>query len=366
MVLMKAVFRLCSLLLGGLAAFVVVELGLRMAGMGFGNSPMEPDSFLHHVHPKSYSFIQQHPSGELGGFAIEYNAEGRVYRGGKEPAPAEGTLPCRVAMMGDSFTEAGQVPYAASFAGLLEAAARGTCEVRNYGVRSYSPAIYLVQWTRDVRPWKPTHVFLLLFGNDVREDVSYLESAVVDNAGLPVAIQGPSDGWLVAQLRRSYTARFVRLIFMRVSWMWQFRNQEHTIVSGVVEENPELTDLTTGLLRELNARVRAGGAQLVLMAVPSRYRLMGDGTVKVDEDFHHKIKVWASQNDVQFLDLYDTFARGSRQDTELFFRQDIHFTQEGNALVAAIIARAYPQLFPGWQQITSRSVQAAFATSSSR
>ena len=28
--------------------------------------------------------------------------------------------------MGDSFTEAGQVPYAVSFAGLLEDAARGT------------------------------------------------------------------------------------------------------------------------------------------------------------------------------------------------------------------------------------------------
>lgn len=357
---MKGLFRAAALLAGLLLSFVVVEVGLRVAGMGFGNSPMEPDPFLHHVHPKSYRFIQQHPSGELGGFEIEYNAEGRVYRGGGDAPESGGRLPCRVALMGDSFTEAGQVPFAASFAGLLEHAARGTCDVRNYGVRSYSPAIYLVQWTRDVRPWKPTHVFLLLFGNDVREDVSYLETAEVDGRGLPTAIHGPSDGFLVSQLRKSYTARFARLIFMRLSWMWQFRDQEHTIVSGVVEENPDLTPLSTGLLRELNARVRADGARLIVMAVPSRYRLMGDGTVHVQEDFHHKIKTWASQNDVEFLDLFEAFARGSRPDVPLFFRQDIHFTEEGNALTAAVIARAFPQLFPAWPQITSRSVALAY------
>jgi lysophospholipase L1-like esterase len=262
--------------------------------------------------------------------------------------------------MGDSFTEAGQVPYETSFPGLLEDAARGTCEVRNYGVRSYSPAIYLVQWSRDVRTWKPTHVFLLLFGNDVREDVAYMDSAMVDARGMPTAIQGPSDGWLVSQLRRSYTARFGRLVWMRLNWMWQFRNQEHTIVSGVVEENPDLPKLSTDLILELNRRVRAEGARLVVMVVPSRYRLMGDGTIHVDEDFHQKVKAWAANNGVEFLDLFETFARGSSPGHPLFFRQDIHFTEEGHALAASTIARAFPELFPHGMQITSRSVQAAY------
>ena len=77
---MKILFRLAAPGLGLLVAFVIVEIGLRAAGMGFGNSPMEPDPVLHHVHPKNYSFIQQHPSGELGGFEIQYNADGRVER----------------------------------------------------------------------------------------------------------------------------------------------------------------------------------------------------------------------------------------------------------------------------------------------
>ena len=40
---MRILFRLVALGLGLLAAFVIVEIGLRAAGMGFGNSPMEPD-----------------------------------------------------------------------------------------------------------------------------------------------------------------------------------------------------------------------------------------------------------------------------------------------------------------------------------
>lgn len=362
---MKILFRLAALGLGLLLAFVIVEIGLRAAGMGFGNSPMEPDQVLHHVHPKNYSFIQQHPSGELGGFEIQYNAEGRVDRGAPREEANEG-LDCRIALMGDSFTEAGQVPYVESFAGLLEDAARGRCEVRNYGVRSYSPAIYLVQWTQDVRRWKPTDVFVLLFGNDVREDVTYMQSATVDAQGLPVAIAGPSDGWVVSQLRRSYTARFARLIYMRLSWMWQFRGQEHTIVSGVVEENPDLPQLSTTLLLALNERVRADGARLIVMVVPSRYRLMGDGTIAIKEDFHQKVRNWADQSGIEFLDLFEPFARGSSSDTPLFFRQDIHFTEEGHAVTAATIARAFPSLFPGWSKITSRSVQAAYGAEPAR
>ena len=356
---MKRRFRFAALALSVLLGLALVELGLRASGMGFGNSPMEPDPYLHHVHPRNYSFVQQHPSGELGGFEIRYNDEGRVFRGDTNAPVTTGT-DCRVALMGDSFTEAGQVPYSASFAGLLEQAAQGTCEVRNYGVRSYSPAIYLVQWTREVSLWKPTHVFVLLFGNDVREDVLYMNRAVVDASGWPTAIQGPSDGWLVSQLRRLYVARLARMVWMRATWAWQFRNQEHTIVGGVVEENPDLPKQSTDLLLEMNRRVRNSGARMILMAVPSRYRLMGDGSVKVEEDFHQKVERWAAPAGVEFLDLLTPFMRGSRPDVELFFRQDIHFTAEGHALTAAAIARAFPDLFTGGKHISSRAVSHAY------
>jgi hypothetical protein len=358
---MKGTFRILALALGLLVAVAAVEVTLRAMGMGFGNSPMEPDPYLHHVHPRNYTFVQQHPSGELGGFDIEYNAEGRVFRGGDPTVtPTDRAKDCRVALMGDSFTEGGQVPFAASFAGSLEDAAGDSCEVRNYGVRSYSPAIYLVQWTREVRNWRPTHVFLLLYGNDVREDASYMADADRDPNGMPTAIHGPSNDWFFSQLRQLYVARFARMVWMRGMWAWEHRNEDQMRIGGVVEENPELTPLTSGLVLELNRRVRADDATLVLMVVPSRYRLMGDGSVKVDHDFYATMKTWARTNGITFLDLLEPFERAADTAPPLFFRQDIHFTEEGHTLTAAAIARAYPSVFPGWPHISSSAVKAAY------
>jgi hypothetical protein len=298
----------------------------------------------------------------LGGFQIHYDTDGRVVR--NTPLAIDipkSTAPCRIALMGDSFTEAGQVPFEASFAGLLEEAARHSCEVRNYGVRSYSPAIYLVQWTRDVQPWHPTHVFLLLFGNDVREDVTYLSTATMASTGFPTAIRGPDDGWLFALLRRSYLARFVRMVGMRASWTLEHGNEDQWTVGGVVEEHPDWGGPTPGLVAEINQRVTASGAQLIVMAVPSRYLLMGDGKIAIQgRDFHQTVKAWTESQGIQFLDLHSPFERAARAGVPLFFLQDIHFTAEGNALVAATIAHTYPQQFADGAAITSQSVKAAF------
>jgi hypothetical protein len=329
--------------------------------MGFGNSPMEPDPFLHHVHPKNYVFFQRHPSGEYGGFQIEYDAEGRVFRGTKSPRIGPAQASCRVALMGDSFTEGAQVEFAQTFAGLLEVAARDTCDVRNYGVRSYSPAIYLVQWTRDVQAWKPDVVFLQLFDNDVADDVSYMRTSVRDPAGLPQAIAGPDGGWLLSQLRRSYVARFVRMVFMRIHWVWLYGRDEQWTVGGLVEEHPALSGATPDLVRELHRRVTAAGSRLVIMAVPSRYRLVGDGRTKVTGgDFHDTIKRFTAANGMEFLDLYQPFARAAAAGVPLFFVQDLHFRAEGHILVAATIARAFPQFFTHAADLGGASVTAAF------
>lgn len=362
----SARFRFVAIGLGLVAAFVLVEIGLRLLGLGFGSSPMEPDPILHHVHPRNYSFRQQHPSGELGGFDTFYDSEGRVFAGPGRDRRAPVASRCRVALMGDSFTEGGQVPYEESFAGLLDAAGLGTCEVRNYGVRSYSPAIYLVQWGHEIREWKPTYVLLLLFGNDVREDVRYLETAEPGSDGFPVAIQGPGDGWILSQLRRSYVARFGRMVYMQLTWAWEHYGQEQWTTWGVIEENPEWGGPTPGLIREFSRRVRADGAGLAVMAVPSRYRLMGDGKIKVTGDFHRTVKEWTASEGIPFLDLHAPFERASRTGIELFYRQDIHFSPEGHTLTAATIARALPELFPNGGAIRSAAVRAAFPESAHR
>jgi hypothetical protein len=342
---MKILFRLAAIGFSVLLGLAFAEAALRIMNMGFGNSPMEPDPVLHHVHPVNYSFIQQHPSGELGGFEIEYNSEGRVYRGRASTIAEPANAPCRIAFMGDSFTEAGQVPFAESFSGLVEAAAP-RCAVRDYGVRSYSPAIYLVQWTRVIEPWKPTHVFVLVFGGDVREDVRYLQDATLDPQGLPTAIHGPDDGWMTSQLRRSYVARFARMVSQRALWAWTNRDQPQWTIGGVVEEHPEWAGPTPGLIEELHRRVAGAGGRLTVMVVPSRYRLMGDGTIPLTTtDFHDTVQAWAQQRGIGFLDLNRPFEAATKAGKKLFFLQDIHFTKDGHQVVVDAISRQYPELF---------------------
>lgn len=339
---MKILYRLVAIGLSLLIAVALTEVVLRAMNMGFGNSPMEPDQVLHHVHPTNYSFIQQHPSGELGGFEIEYNSEGRVYRG-RAAKVAEPDTDCRVALMGDSFVEAGQVPFPESFSGLLEAASP-KCAVRDYGTRSYSPAIYLVQWTTVVAQWKPTHVFLLLFGGDLREDVDYLKSASLDAQGFPTAIHGPDDGWLFSLLRRSYVARFVRMVTQRMTWTAEHGHEDQWTIGGVVEEHPDWSGPTPGIVEEINRRVAANGGTLTLMVVPSRYRLMGDGKIPITSDLHDTVQAWAKEHGIDFLDLNRPFEEATKAGKKLFFLQDIHFTADGHKVVADTIAKQYPQL----------------------
>ena len=128
----------------------------------------------------------------------------------------------------------------------------------------------------------------------------------------------------------------------------------------MVEENPEWPGQSDALLMELRKRTEAEGTTLVLMAVPSRYRLMGDGMAPISSEFYQTVEKWATQQGFAFLDLHSPFERASRAGVPLFYRQDIHFNSEGNAVTAAAIARAYPQLFPQWRAITSDGVRAAF------
>lgn len=337
--------RLLVLVCSVLVSLGLVEVGLRAANLGLGNSPIESDPYLHHVHPKNYTFVQQHPSGELGGFTISYDEARRVVRSLSESSASTG-LPCRIAFMGDSFTEAGQVPYDDGFVAILAKRAEGHCEVRNYGVRSYSPAIYLVQWTRDVSAWQPTHVFVLLFGNDVADDLGYLQTADLDANGLPTAIHGPTGGWLTAQLRKLYIARYIRATEQKWEWSRAHAGQPVWTVGGQAEENPDWADPSARLVRELHRRVTATGAQFTLMTVPSRYRLMGDGSVPVGAlDFHQKIEQWASQEHIPFLPIEPAFAAAPKTPA-LYFLQDIHFTEAGHHVAAEAITQARPELFP--------------------
>jgi lysophospholipase L1-like esterase len=246
----------------------------------------------------------------------------------------------RVAFMGDSFVEALQVPWSASFVGILESSACGNAEMRNYGVSSYSPILYPIQWQRFIRDFDPDVVFVMLYGNDVRDDEDYLQLAQYDDEGNVVAVPGPELSWFRLQLRRSYFLRFLRKQQLRIAWLLKHRGTAGDRVAGrYLEENREITPQTSINLLRLVEQVRRNDTALVMTAVPSK--VQGEGSV----EFADEVRTWAGYQGVAYLDLASAFADSGLERTSLFFENDIHFNDRGHRLVANAIRSTYPDFF---------------------
>ncbi len=327
-------------------ALLCIEGVLRFFGIGYGSSPLISHPTLHHVHSANYRFVVYDPAKEWGGHVAAYDNEGLVIDAKKPVTVQTRVSRKRIALMGDSFVEATQLPFEASFSGILAKHARPEVEVKNYATSSYSPVLYLLQWKTQVRQFNPTHVFLLLFSGDIREDAEYSQHAVYNEAGELVAIPGPGNDWWKIQLRKSYTIRLVRRVALELKWRSQNWHQKTFLAVGsYVEENPEISDLSAGYVLTLEKLVKDSGARFILMIVPSKYRIMGGRYDNSTPEFSDEWKEWARQQSIEFLDLVEPFRLAARNGAKLFFDRDIHFNRNGHQVVARVIQRAYPDLF---------------------
>ena len=261
--------RLSLFLTSVAVACGLCELLLRVMGIGYGTVHMESSQILHHVHPLDYRFVSYHPSREYGGHVVYYDEDGR--RASPRGRRDSGTERFSVAFLGDSFVEAPQVSHDDSFVGRLESVARGRASVRNYGTSSYSPILYLIQWGHQVQRANPTHVFLMLFGNDVRNDLEMAESGRLDADGEIVGVSGLETSWLTRVSRMAYLGRLIRKTQLQLEWAWLHREDERVRpTTGFVEENPDVSPLTDRYLKRLAAEIDQSGATLAIMACLQR------------------------------------------------------------------------------------------------
>jgi hypothetical protein len=334
-------------LLGLSCAFLIAEATLRIFGIGYGNAPLVSDPFLHHVHPRSYSFLVHDPGGEYGGHRVHYDAEGLV----SDPEKASRSLgeasEFRVAVLGDSFVEATQVPFKQSFPGRLSATAGTRVSLKNFGTSSYSPIFYIVQWRYWVRHFRPTHVFVLLYSNDVASDAAFYRSAIVGPNGVILGIPGPGKDGLARVFRSSYCVRLLRRVHLQIAW-WITNAKKQPVaamVGGFIEENPDVSEISANLVTDLARQVKASGAEFVLSAVPSKARLLHPDATNNSPEFSEKWRIWSQTNGVEFLDLVPAFKKATLEGRRLFFERDIHFNAEGHALVADLVRKRSPNVF---------------------
>jgi lysophospholipase L1-like esterase len=340
------IFSTLAILIGLIAALFLGEVILRIFGLGYGSAPLESDAIVHHKNPSNYRFIVHAPNNEYGGFPVYYDEDGRIANPQKVNNYNQ-RRDCRIAILGDSFAQATQVPYEKSFAGLLAQELSDKCSVANYGVSSYSPVLTLLQWKTKVRNYRPTHVFLLLYSNDVGDDKHYASKGVFKDGEI-VAVPGPGNDILVRLLRKSYIVRLIRRLQLKSAWYLSNRdkNHEQQVVGGYVEEMPDLEPFTQDTIKKIIRQVQDIHSKFVLMVVPSKYRVLNEvmDNTNPDPEFSDHAKLWAERTGIDFLDLVGPFHGAARKKT-LFFNKDIHFNENGNRVVFESIKTAYPGLF---------------------
>jgi len=263
------------IIIGTIVGLLIVEIILRIFEIGYGNAPLVYDPIFHHIHPKSYSFKSHDPCHEYGGHHIFYDQDGLVSFTTNFQTTRKYTK--KIAFLGDSFTEATQVAYTDSFAGIIQNE-RKEILVKNYGVSSYSPIFYCLLWERKVKYFKPDIVIMQLYSNDISSDKSYKKIAVYSNNGQIKAIPGPPQSKVIIFLRNFYLARFIRKIQLQLYWYFTHEKQDDKrVVSGYIEENPDLSQLTKDLILQCKQNVEHSGAKFYLFVIPSKYRLMQSG-----------------------------------------------------------------------------------------
>ena len=330
--------NLVLLLTSSLFAFFLVEISLRFAGIGYGNTPVEHSNQIHHLHPKNYEFLVHDPAGEYGGFQIYYDETG--YRVKSKNLPAEkGKSFHRIAFLGDSFTEAAQVRWEKSFVGLIESN-HSNITVRNFGVVSYSPIIYIAQMLKEMEDYQPTDIVVQIFENDFYDDLKYIKRANSQNLIDIKRVNGKNLKLIIKVLRYSYVARLIRKV--QLQFRYTFFNSIHNVCPNYFPCNQDQTDkkgkdLTYKAILLLKDLAKKINAQIFFFVVPKKELAMQNQCCESDS-LAIEFRNFSESNNLNLIDLAEVFGKYPEQ-SKLFFEKDGHFTPLGHSLTAKAISK---------------------------
>ena len=331
----RFVFFLASILF----LLVFAEFILRLAGIGYGNSPIEVNQRLHHLHPKNYEFTWYHPAGEYMEHKIYYDEFG--YRVSSKNFSSAKDSTRRIAFLGDGFTEANSVSWNQSFIGLIEMEKQNLV-VRNFGVAGYSPYIYLVQLKNEVKLFQPTDVVVQILENDFYEDRKYSQRANSKRLSEVKSVSGgvSKKKTLVKILRYSYLARLLRKAQQKI--MFKFlnpvRNKSEGFLlneqSSITKTGKEKTYEAILLLKDL---ARMTNAQIFFFIIPNKQLAMQNQCCESDS-LSAEFREFSEANDLNLIDLAEVFGKYPEQ-SKLFFEKDGHFTPLGHSITAKAISK---------------------------
>ena len=269
----------------------------------------------------------------------------------------------RILLIGDSFTEGIGVPFEQSFAGLLQAAGQQRAdkiEFLNAGVVSYAPTIYykkIKHWLDQGLRFDEVIVFSDI--SDVADEATR-NSCLDDQKQLPkncvplsAAPAGPPEWRLGDSFNMSI--RLFNLFRYQLYWLsgvtqdQVLNNHVHsdwTIAGATVGDGYNPLGIEGGVQRSIESMqaladlLRSRGIPLTIAVYPHPMQL------SLDDRNSRQVTIWqdfCTRNCKAFINLFPAFfaIKDAHRDwyLRLFIKGDVHFSEEGNALVYREVAR---------------------------
>lgn len=347
---MRYLKNILTILFSTLFTLVFLEITFRVFDLGYGNAPLERSEYYHHEHPKNYSFLSHIPTGEYGGFKVYYDERGYRVINSKSSSFIEKDSENSIVFMGDSFTEANQVPYEDTFVHRIS----NTLKVKtiNLGVSSYSPIIYLQQVKKDLQKVKSKIIILQIFRNDFANDVEYQNFAVYSSNEI-IRINGGKKNKLISFLRQSYLLRFLRKSQLLIKELIKNRKnmtkaEQINFNDMVFYENnikEELIKKTSNTIKNIELELKKinEDKQLIVFMIPSG-SLSKVGKCCDQDKVYKKFMNEMIKRNIAFIDTSPYFKNYPYQ-SNLFFKKDIHLTAEGHKIIAKALENEIKKIF---------------------
>ncbi|MGF1492426.1 MAG: SGNH/GDSL hydrolase family protein [Microcoleaceae cyanobacterium] len=318
-----------SLVLGSLGVGVILgEIGLRLAGIQ--GAPKQVGTG-HETFAPSF-FAASHPDrgwANLPGAKGWWEHEGRSYveinQGGMRDRPysvtkSENTF--RVAVLGDSFTLASQVPMEQNYTSVMETTLRRcidlksrSVEVLNFGVDGYSTAQELMTLRQAVWQYEPDAVVLAFFiGNDVIDNSKKLESnhyrpffnlengeLILDDSFKELTSEY-SDRYWITTVDRLPTGLINRSRILQVIRKAELENKKRNLLNHLNQLNAknfrppedqtwqEAWNVTEVLLNQINTEVKQRGAEFLLVLIGDPMQVRPEPEVRQEFMRNHAIQ----------------------------------------------------------------------------
>jgi lysophospholipase L1-like esterase len=305
-------------------------------------------------------------------FSVEYRINTAGQRDNEFPAPEIQSGP-RILVFGDSFAEGWGVELDQRVSQRL-ALEMPSVQVLNFGVAGYGTDQALLLFERKGKSYRPQHILLLFYANDLWNNVSHkgigaergfkpyfaLAAGGLRLKGVPVPKTRfwDEDFWS----SRPWTARADR--YLRQYWHLyalgakalapqMARPQQQQFYQGLYGRDDEVRwrpvwDRTGAILAAFKASADAVGARLTLVYVPAIVQVEAEnwqtkrqlnglvGNYDLEKP-NRELASFAKRFAMDFVDLSPAFLDAAAQET-LYFR-DSHWNPAGHALAAHLLAQ---------------------------